>query len=354
MPVTIKDIARICKVSTATVSRTVNGKENGVGTKTRSRILAAISKTGYTPNAIARSMVTRRTNTIALIVPDICNPFFAELARGVGDACHEKGFHLFLCNTDGSPEQEHGQVQFLHEKLVDGMIMTTQNVVEDNTDIAKFIKEGYPFVAIERYVSGVTVPLQLNIDNKGGIKRAVSYLVSRGHRRIAFIRGPREAANAKMRFDGYREGLAAHHIPYDPGLVVYGDYKMQSGYDGINRILKKAGTSGEAPSGKKFTAVIGCSDLMTVGACSALLDQKIRIPQDISVVGFDNIPLTGMIYPRITSVGVSINELGRTAAEMLLNRIKGARENRDILMPCTLTERGSVRSLASAKRSLYE
>jgi LacI family transcriptional regulator len=337
VPVTIKDLAKMCDVSTATVSRTVNGKENGVGIKTRERILATIRKTGYTPNTIARSMVTRRTNTIALIVPDICNPFFAELARGVGDLCHERGYHLFLCNTDGSPEQERGQVRFLHEKLVDGMILTTQNTVEDNADIVKFSKEGYPFVLIERYVPDIPIPLQINIDNKGGIKQAVSYLAERGHRRIAFIRGPKEAANAQMRFDGYKEGLTLHNLPYDAGLVVSGDYKMQSGYHAVTRLLKK--------NKEQFTAVIGSSDLMTAGACSALLDQKIRIPGDISVVGFDNIPLAGMIYPRMTSVGVSINKLGRMAAEMLLDWILGARENRHILMPCELTERDSVKSL---------
>jgi LacI family transcriptional regulator len=336
MRVTIKDIAKMCNVSTATVSRTVNGKKDGVSEKTRKHILDTVRKTKYTPNTIARSMVTRRTNTIALIVPDICNPFFAELARGVGDACSELGYHLFLCNTDGSSEQEHGQVMLLHDRLVDGMILTTQNAVEDNSDILKFSREGYPFVLIERYTAGVNIPLQINIDNSGGIKKAVSYLVEKGHQKIAFIRGPKEAANAGMRFDGYNKGLAMHRLSYDPSLVVWGDYKMQSGYSCTVELLKKARG--------KFTAIIGSNDLMTAGACSAMLDQKLRIPQDISMVGFDNIPLTGMIYPRITTVGVSINRLGRMAAEMLFNRISGNKEDRYILMPCELTERDSVSS----------
>jgi LacI family transcriptional regulator len=335
--VTIKDIAKICKVSTATVSRTVNGKKNGVGEKTRKHILDTVHKTGYTPNAIARSMVTRKTNTIALIVPDICNPFFAELARGVGDACSELGYHLFLCNTDSSSEQEHGQVMLLHDRRVDGMILTTQNVAEDNSDIFKFTREGYPFVLIERYITNMNIPLQITIDNKGGIRQAVTYLVEKGHRNIAFIRGPAEAANAQMRFDGYKDGLAQYKLSYDSALVVQGDYKMQSGYSCTIELLKKARG--------KFTAIIGSNDLMTAGASSAIFDQKLRIPQDISVVGFDNIPLTGMIYPRITSVGVSINTLGRTAAEMLFNWILGNKEARHILMPCELTERASVSSI---------
>jgi LacI family transcriptional regulator len=337
MRVTIKDIAKLCNVSTATVSRTVNSKENGVSEKTRKHILDTVRKTGYTPNTIARSMVTRKTNTIALIVPDICNPFFAELARGVGDACSELGYHLFLCNTDSSPEQEHGQVMLLHDRLVDGMILTTQNVAEDNSDILKFTRENYPFVLIERYMTGINIPLQINIDNSGGIKKAVSYLAEKGHQKIAFIRGPREAVNARMRFDGYKKGLVAHKLSYDPSLVVWGDYKMQSGYSCTTELLKKARG--------KFTAIIGSNDLMTAGACSAILDQKLRIPQDISVVGFDNIPLTGMIYPRITTAGVSINKLGRTAAELLFNRISGDKETRHILMPCELTERDSVSSI---------
>jgi LacI family transcriptional regulator len=259
------------------------------------------------------------------------------LAKGVGDLCRERGYHLFLCNTDGSSEQERGQVKFLHEKLVDGMILTTQNTAEDNSDILKFIQVGYPFVLIERYVPDITIPLEIIIDNKGGMKRAVSYLVERGHRKIAFIRGPKEAANAQMRFEGYKEGLALHNLPYDASLVCVGDYQMQSGYQGIIQILKNAK--------EKFTAVIGSNDLMAAGACSALLDKKIRIPQDISIVGFDNIALADMIYPRITSVGVSINKLGRLAAEMLLTWISGARENQYILVPCEVTERDSVSSI---------
>ena len=337
MRVTIKDIAKICNVSTATVSRTVNGKKNGVGEKTRKHILETIKKTGYTPNTIARSMVTKRTNTIALIIPDICNPFFAELAKGVDDICYELGYHLFLCNTDSSSKHENEHIAVLRERLVDGIIMTTQNIEEDNTIIIKLIKEEYPFVLIERYIPGLNIPIQITIDNEGGIKKAVSYLVKKGHRRIAFIRGPREAINAEMRFNGYKEALDEHGLRYDSGLVVTGDYQIQSGYSSMSKLLRK--------NKGAFTALVGSNDLMTAGACSAIFDQGLRIPQDISVVGFDNIPLTGMIYPRITSVGVYINKLGRMAAELLYNRISGDKENKQVFIPCELTERNSVRSL---------
>lgn len=335
--VTIKDIAKMCGVSITTVSRTINGRAQGVGAETRQRILDAVEQSGYQPNQIARSMITKKTNTMALVIPDVCNPFFAELARGVGDACAEAGYHLFLCNTDSSAQQEVGQVQFLRERLVDGIILTTQNAVEENDFIRDFIAQDYPFVLVERYVKGVECPLQVTLDNRGGIELLVDHLVEQGHRRIAYVNGPQQAVNAALRYEGYRRALERHHLPFDAALVAEGDYKMQTGYDATKQLLEQ--------QKERFTALLLANDLMAIGACNAIADMGLSVPQDLSVVGFDNLPLTGMVQPRVTTAGVSINQLGHTAAELLLQRLAGRKEERHIFLPCELVPRNSVQPL---------
>ncbi|MDR1580624.1 MAG: LacI family transcriptional regulator [Synergistaceae bacterium] len=337
MAVTIKDIAKKCKVSITTVSRTINGVTEGVGEETRNRVLKAIKDTGYRPNSIARSMITKKTYTVALVIPDICNPFWAELARGVGDACASGGYHLFLCNTDGSSKEEREQVQFLRESRVDGIIFTTQNEEEDNADIKQFIREKYPVVLVERYIKDFKPPLLVTINNRGGIKKLVDYLICRGHKKIAYIGGPKLAANAAMRLEGYREGLAANGIQYKAPLVSAGDYKLGSGYEATVGFLRSQKDN--------FTAIIAANDLMAIGACGAISDAGLSVPRDISVAGFDNLPLSAMIRPHITSMGVSIHQLGKMAAELLLERLSGVMEERHIFMECALSERNSVRGI---------
>ena len=327
----------MCNVSVTTVSRTINGREEGVGAKTRKKILAAIKESGYQPNKIARSMITKKTNTIALVIPDICNPFFAELARGIGDVCAEHGYHLFLCNTDGSIEQERGQVLFLQEHLVDGVILTTQNSVEDDAIVNDFIEDKFPFVLVERYVEGMDIELQVTIDNAGGIEKVVDYLVKNGHKNIAFIGGPLDANNAKQRFDGYKRGLEKHGLTYDESLVLAGDYQLQSGYDATMQLLKT--------QKGKFTAIVLANDLMSIGACNAITNMKLKVPEDISIVGFDNLPMTDVIQPRITTAGVQIGELGRTAAELLCQRLAGAKEKKHVKMECEVFVRDSIRKV---------
>jgi len=337
LKLTIKDIAKICDVSVTTVSRTINGREEGVGAKTRKKILAAIKESGYQPNTIARSMITKKTNTIALVIPDICNPFFAELARGVGDICAEQGYHLFLCNTDGSMEQERGQVVFLQEHLVDGIILTTQNSVEDDGIISDLIKDKFPFVLVERYVEGMDIELQVTIDNAGGIEKVVDYLAKNGHRKIAFVGGPLDANNAKQRFTGYKRGLAKNGLTYDNSLVLSGDYQLKSGYDATTKLL-------ETKRGE-FTAIVLANDLMAIGACNAITNMKLKVPEDISVAGFDNLSMTNVIQPRITTAGVPIDKLGRTAAKLLCQRLAGVEKKNHVKIECEVFVRESIRKI---------
>lgn len=315
MKATIKDIAERCGVSITTVSRVINNKAEGVGNETRGRIIEAIELLNYQPNSIARSMVTKKTNTIALVIPDICNPFFPELARGVEDCCTREGYNLFLCNTDGSAEKELSHIKFLRERLVDGIIFTTQNAEEFSGIFCELRKDKFPFVFIERYIDDLEDLLGVYVDNSQGMYRAVKFLFENGHRNIAFITGPFNTTNAVMRFKGFQQAHLELDTDIDYSLVKEGDYKVQSGYRQMKAILEE--------SRGKFTAVIASNDLMAIGACNAIQEAGLRVPEDISVIGFDNISFTDICQPRITTVGIPIYNMGYTASKLLIDTLHG-------------------------------
>ena len=315
MKVTIKDIAERCGVSITTVSRVINNKLEGVGSDTREKIMEAIELLDYQPNSIARSMVTKKTNTIALVIPDICNPFFPELARGVEDCCTKEGYNLFLCNTDGDVDKELSYIKYLRERFVDGIIFTTQNAEEYNSIFYDLIKEKFPFVFIERYIEDMEDLLGIYVDNFHGVYKAVEYLFENGHRNIAFITGPFNTTNAVLRFKGFQQAHIELNIDIDYGLVKEGDYKVHSGYEQTRDLLR------EHPG--NFTAVIASNDLMAIGVCNAIKDAGFRIPDDISVIGFDNISFTDICQPRITTVGIPIYNMGYTASKLLIDTLRG-------------------------------
>lgn len=315
MKVTIKDIAEKCGVSITTVSRVINDKLEGVGTETRGKVIEAIERLNYQPNSIARSMVTKKTNTIALVIPDICNPFFPELARGVEDCCTQRGYNLFLCNTDGSAEKEYSYIKYLRERFVDGIIFTTQNAEEYNSIFYDFKKEGFPFVFIERYIDDLEGSLGIYVDNYSGVYKAVKYLFDNCHQNIAFITGPFNTTNAVLRFKGFQQAHLELNVDIDYSLVKEGDYKIQSGYLQTKALLT------EQPG--KFSAIIASNDLMAIGACNAVREAGLNIPEDISIIGFDNISFSDIFQPKITTVGIPIYDMGFAASKLLIDALAG-------------------------------
>ncbi|MCC8180841.1 MAG: LacI family transcriptional regulator, partial [Planctomycetes bacterium] len=201
--ITIKDIARICGVSITTVSKVINRKFTGIGEPTIERVQQVVEEYGYAPNAVARSMVTRKTHTIGLVVPDIRNPFFAELARGVEDVCNNRSYGCFLCNTDGDNEKEDANIRLLRGRVADGIIFTTQNRIEFNPAFTRLREGKYPFCLIERYLESMPDVPGVYFDNIGGARLAVEHLIASGHSRIAFIAGPNTTVNAQHRRHGY-------------------------------------------------------------------------------------------------------------------------------------------------------
>ncbi len=336
--VTIKDIARYCDVSIATVSRVINNKPQGVGEKTVERIREAIRLMNYQPNSIARSMITKRSHTIGLVIPDVRNPFFSELARGVEDVCNESSFGCFLCNTDGSIDKENEYIRLLRGRVVDGVLFTTQNNVEFNEVFFDFQKTHYPFCLIERYVNELAEVPGVYFDNLKGAYEMTRFILDRGHRKIAFISGPLSTSNARLRREGYLQALREQGIEPDESLMIEGNYRYSGGYSAAEKLLH-----GSRPG---FTALFAANDLMAFGAYKYLEEKGLSIPGDVSIAGFDNIAYPPVMRPVLTTIEIPAYELGKRAAEMLFRIIRREElDEKKIVFAPVLRDRGSVAQL---------
>ena len=336
--VTIKDIARLCNVSIATVSRVINNKPDGVGEKTVEHIRKVIHDMDYQPSSIARSMITKRSHTIGLVIPDIRNPFFSELARGVEDVCNGVSFGCFLCNTDGSIEKENEYIRLLRGRVVDGVLFTTQNNIEFNEAFFDFQKAHYPFCLIERYITEMPSVPGVYVDNLKGAYDMTDFIIKKGHRKVAFISGPLSTSNARLRRDGYLQAMRDNGLEVDDSLVVEGNYRFSGGYAAAKKLAE-----GRRPT---FTALFASNDLMALGAYKYLEEQGYQIPQDISIAGFDNIAYPPVLRPKLTTIEIPAYELGKRAAQMLFQLIRGEtlEEPRHVFAPI-MRDNGSVAAL---------
>lgn len=340
MKVTIKDIARLCDVSVTTVSRVINNKTDNIGAKTVERVEKKIIELDYTPSTVARSMVTGRSHTVGLVIPDVRNPFFSELARGVEDYMNEHQYGVFLCNTDSSLEKEKQYIDLLKGRVSDGMLFTTQNRFEFSHYFIELIQNKYPIVLIERYLEGVEKFPGVYFDNRGGAKKICDFIISKGHRHIACITGPLETTNAKMRLDGYLDALKEAGIPYDETLVVNGTYRYHSGYECMKNILERNGRRSE---GEKITAIFASNDMMAYGAYKALEEAGLEVPSDISLAGFDNIKFPDVFRPKLTTVELPAYDMGKRAAAMLMKLMRKEKlEEVTYEYPLEVVDKGSV------------
>ncbi len=312
MRVTIKDIAKEAGVSITTVSRVINNKTEGVGEETRERILKIIDEKGYTPNYIARGLVLKKTQVVGVIIPDIMNPFFPEIIRGVEDTAAKHGYNIILCNTDSKWDKEKEYIKLLIDKYVDGIIYTG-SMQSDRENIEELMDSSIPFVFLDRFVH-VDGASYVCDDGVAGMYEMVSYLIEEGHRNIAYISGARESSTARDRLEGYKKALIDHGIPFNPELVVHGDYKMSSGKLGMGELLKLP---------YQFTAVACANDLMAVGALDTLHEKGIEVPKEISITGYDDIYLAGMTYPKLTTMAQAKYSLGVQAMKLLVELMDG-------------------------------
>ncbi len=306
----ISDVARESGVSIFTVSAVVN-KKSHVGKNLRERVEAAIRKLNYRPNLVARSLIKQKTQTIGMIVPDIVNPFFPMVVRGAEDAAQKQGYNLLLCNSDDSLAKEETAIELLLSKRVDGILLT-KAAGGLSPSLQQMIREvNIPFVLVMRTYPQLTKDAVVSDDYQGAYE-AVCHLARSGRRRIGLISGPLKISNAKERWRGFRDALEEKQLPYEPDLVVEGDYRIESGFRAGHALLS------HRPDG-----IYVANHLMTIGLLKAIDEMGLRCPEDFGLVSFDDYPWLGVFRPRLTTVELPKHQLGSEAAELLIQRIGG-------------------------------
>ncbi|MBI2914731.1 MAG: LacI family DNA-binding transcriptional regulator [Firmicutes bacterium] len=310
MRVTIEDVARLAGVSKSTVSIVING-QRGVSEATRQAVRQAIEKLGYRPDGVARSLKKRHSDVIGLVLPDITNPFFPEVAKGVGDCARAAGYTVLLCNTENSPAEEVRAVDALIERRVDGVILVSSGKHSDHLIDLK--KTAIPAVLVDREAGGIGLST-VSVDNIAGAYDAVTHLIGLGHRRIGFLSGPLDVLPNKQRHDGYRLALGNAGIKYDAGLVKTSDELSPDEAWVLTGQLLDQETH-------RPTAVFAFSDLWAIKVISAARERGFHVPGDLAVVGFDDTMIAPVVDPPLSSVSQPKYEMGRCAVELLLEAI---------------------------------
>lgn len=304
---TIKDVAALAGISYTTVSHVLN-KTRPVSEQVRLKVEAAISELDYVPSAVARSLKARSTATIGLLVPSSVNPYFAELARGIEDACERNGYCVILCNSDDNPQKQRNYLRVLLEKRIDGLVVAS--VGEDADLLQSLAGVRTPMVIVDRELEGVDADM-VRIDHELGAYLATFHLLELGHRDIAYIGGPAQTGVTQLRLSGFRRAMAQAQAPVEAGRVLHCDFTSPGGHAAATQLL-----DGERP-----TAIFAGNDMIGVGVLRAAAERNINVPGELSVIGFDDIELSRYVYPPLTTVGQSIRELGESAAALLLSRI---------------------------------
>ena len=329
---TIKDVARHAEVSVTTVSHVVNGTRR-VSPEGRERVEAAIRALGYVPNAIARSLKSNNTRTLGMLIPNSSNPYFAEIVHAVEDRCFGAGYNLILCNTNDEAHRQGTYLQVLAERRIDGLIVVSTG--HDATLPNQLAGLGIPTVLVDREIEIAEQPCDLveTAHMQGGLL-ATQHLLQLGHQRIACIGGPTGLAPSEQRIAGWRSALVAAGLGQGDGLLWHGHFTSQGGYEAMHALLRAA-----TPP----TAVFVCNDLMAMGALCAAHERGLRLPEALSMVGFDDIELTAFTSPPLTTVAQPKQRIGALAVDMLLERIDGKRQDaRKVMLQPELRVRAST------------
>jgi LacI family transcriptional regulator len=305
---TIRDVANFSGLALSTVSNALSNRRY-VTEDTRQKVLQAAEEVGYRVSYIARSMRTQRTFSLGILVGDIANPFFPEIVRGAEDVASAEGYNLILCNTDYREEKQKAYIQILRDQQVDGIIIASQ--IQKSDEILPLIEEGVPLVLINQRYPGAETDY-VGVDNSRGMAEVCEYLWRLGHRKIGFIRGREGSTAAQDRFDGFVQGMKALGGEHDDRLVQPGDWSYGSGATAARRMLAMV---------NRPTAIIGGNDLMALGAIEAIQEFGLRTPQDISIVGVDDIFVSAMPWASLTTLRHPKWTVGATAARSLIARI---------------------------------
>lgn len=330
---TIKDIAKKAHVSVSTVSRVLNNKPD-VKTETKIKINLAIKELAFSPSNVARGLVLKKSNTIGFIVPDIANPSFPELARGIVSRARFLGYSVMFFDTNNDSHVEKEVIKLMQGKHVDGIILSFNEANRD--ELEKLKKEQFPVVQIYRKSSESTIST-IALDNEYAGIMATNYLINKGHRRIGLMTTGNKTQSGYERLKGYKRALETAGIPFEEFLVQTGDNNADSGKSCMETLLNLKNPP---------TAVFACHDLMAIGSYEAVFDKGLSIPQDISVIGHDNIDISQYVRPKLTTIDTHKSELGQAGVDLLVEEIQAAEPlNKEIIFCAELIERDSVREL---------
>ncbi len=307
---TINDVAKRAGVSITTVSYVLTGKRF-VSDDLKKRVHEAMKEVGYRRNNLARSLRLGKTDTIGLVIPDSSNLFFAEISRNIEDIGFENQYTVFFCNSDDNPVKQSKYLDDLIAKQVDGIIFIS--VSNNKSELVQLKEANIPFVIVDRNETGLEADLVL-LDNFAGGRLAVEELISLGHTKIACITGPSMSDPTAERYHAYRKVLEEHDIPLRPEYIATGDFRHKGGEMAMNQLLRLP----DPP-----TAVFVCNDMMAIGAIRAINKFGLRVPEDISIIGFDNIPIAEAIMPALTTIAQPIQLIAQKAMELLFSRMRG-------------------------------
>lgn len=305
MKLTIKDIANLAKVSTTTVSKIINNKDQNISEATRKRVKDIMEEHNYIPSSVARGLVTKKTYTIGLVMPDITNPFFPELARGAEDKASELGYSLIICNTDGKVEKEKKYINMLAEKRVDGIIFTAGSNPKQEESYLENLK--IPIVLLDRNIDIESVNGSIFVDNKYGGYEAVDHLIKSGYKNIGHIMDS-SSKTAEERYMGYVEALQDYDMKVDEEMVAKGEYTVDFGYEGAKMLIEK---------NKEIDSIFCGNDLIAIGAIKYLKERGIEIPKQVGIVGFDDIYISKYLDPELTTISQPNYKMGYKAVEII-------------------------------------
>lgn len=334
MSYTIKDVAKHANVSIATVSRVLNG-QSGYSKATEEKVLVAIKELGYQPNAFARGLISKKSNSLGILFPEVSSQFSSKILRGVEEAAHRLDSSVIVCNTASHGQRTIKYLQLLTEKRVDGILFVSETITEEYYKKLESMQIPVVLISTESY----QYPLPfVKVDDKHAAFTATDYLVKMGHSKIGMISGNKDDIIAgQPRIDGYKQALTQRGLPIkEENIVQSQGFSFKDGFTGLPKLLE------QSPG---LTAIFAASDALALGAISSAYKLGIRIPDHLSIIGYDNLPIAEMAIPPLTTVAQPLEEMGMVAAEMLFTMMDQGRRVESRIMPHSVIERESVKEI---------
>jgi LacI family transcriptional regulator len=334
MASTIKDVAKKANVSIATVSRILNDLP-GYSPKTKKKVLDAIEELGYQPNAVARGLINKKTQTIGVLFPDVSSMLSSEILNGIENIAHELGHSVIVCHTDSSGKRTKKYLQLLNEKRVEGILYVSEVMTKEYDDIMK--KMGIPVVLISTESLEFQLPY-VKVNDRSAVFSATQYMINQGHKKLGMISGPKEDKIAGYpRAQGFLEALQHFGLSESEEQIIYTNgFAYEDGFNNLEPLLSRF---------PDLTGIIASSDDVAVGVISAAYKLGIKVPDQLSVIGYDNIKIAQMIIPPLTTVAQPLYEMGQVGAEMLFSSIASGKTVESRIMPHRIIERESVKKI---------